>query len=180
MALIDKETIRKKIERMKDEASIVFSVYDMGYENGKIETCNAILDVLDTLPEQPEEGLEEEVKKYWNEHALDYRIGRVADLDFMFLCARHFYELGQQSRPKVSDSSLEEEIDKYFQGWSNDDEYGDALMSDYTGVNVDKCKEIARHFAEWGRKQVLQEIYDGKVKPVDKITAAWLVDERNT
>ena len=40
-------------------------------------------------------------------------------------------------------------------------------------------EDIARHFAEWGRKQVLQEIYDGKVKPVDKITAAWLDDERN-
>ena len=39
---------------------------------------------------------------------------------------------------------------------------------------------FARHFAEWGRKQVLQEIYDGKVKPVDKITAAWLDDEQNT
>lgn len=34
--------------------------------------------------------------------------------------------------------------------------------------------------ADWGRKQVLQEIYDGKVKPVDKITAAWLADEQNT
>lgn len=69
-------------------------------------------------------GLEEEVKKYWNAHALDYRVGRVADLDFIFLCARHF--------------------------------------------------------AEWGRKQVLQEIYDGKVKPVDKITTAWLDGEQNT
>lgn len=39
---------------------------------------------------------------------------------------------------------------------------------------------VAHHFAEWGKKQVLQEIYDGKVKPVDKITAAWLDDEQNT
>jgi hypothetical protein len=36
---------------------------------------------------------------------------------------------------------------------------------------------FARHFAEWGRKQVLQEIADGKIHPVDKITAAWLNDE---
>ena len=43
--------------------------------------------------EQPD-GLDEEVKKYWNAHAIDYRIGRVADLDFMFLCARHFAEWG--------------------------------------------------------------------------------------
>lgn len=49
---------------------------------------------------------------------------------------------------------LEEEIEKYFQGWINDDEYGDALMPDYTGVDVDKCKEIARHFAEWGAEHL--------------------------
>lgn len=34
--------------------------------------------------------------------------------------------------------------------------------------------------AGWGKKQVLQEIYDGKVKPADKITAAWLADEQDT
>lgn len=35
---------------------------------------------------------------------------------------------------------------------------------------------IGKYFYELGRKQVLQEIYDGKTKPVDKITAAWLDD----
>ena len=35
---------------------------------------------------------------------------------------------------------------------------------------------LAEHFYERGRKQVLQEIYEGKVKPVDEITAAWLDD----
>lgn len=45
---------------------------------------------------------------------------------------------------------------------------------------IDIVHIIARHFAEWGRKQVLQEIYEGKVKPVDKITAAWLDDESKT
>lgn len=53
--------------------------------------------LIDSLQqEQPVEGLEEEVKKYWNAHALDYRIGRVADLDFLFLCARHFAEWGAE------------------------------------------------------------------------------------
>lgn len=36
---------------------------------------------------------------------------------------------------------------------------------------------IGKYFYELGRKQVLQEIYDGKTKPVDKITAAWLGDK---
>lgn len=48
--------------------------------------------------EQTEVDLEKEVKKYWNAHALDYRVGRVADLDFIFLCARHFYELGLNAK----------------------------------------------------------------------------------
>ena len=47
--------------------------------------------------EQPEVDLEEEVKNYWNAHSLDYRIGRVADLDFIFLCARHFAEWGKNN-----------------------------------------------------------------------------------
>ena len=37
--------------------------------------------------------------------------------------------------------------------------------------------DIATYFYKLGRKQVLQEIYDGKTKPVDKITAAWLDDK---
>lgn len=54
---------------------------------------------------------------------------------------------------------LEEEIERYF-------------YYEYTDNTPNEA--IARHFAEWGRKQVLQEIYDGKIHPVDSITAAWL------
>lgn len=49
----------------------------------------------------------------------------------------------------------------------------DGPMPEYGG----SIKEAFIAGAEWGRKQVLQEIYEGKVKPVDKITAAWLDDE---
>lgn len=38
--------------------------------------------------------LEDEVMKYWNDHALEYRLGRVSDLDFLHICARHFAEWG--------------------------------------------------------------------------------------
>jgi len=51
-------------------------------------------------------------------------------------------------------------------------------FGDEIGIPVsDAFLSIARHFYELGRKQVLQEIYDGKTKPVDKITAAWLDDK---
>ena len=69
---------------------------------------------------------------------------------------------------KFAVEGLEEELKRYI----NSDEY---INTRENGTLL-----IARHFAEWGRKQVLQEIYDGKVKPVDKITAAWLADEQNT
>ena len=71
----------------------------------------------------------------------------------------------QQEQPEVD---LEKEIDKYcepIQAWQ---------IQEAPFSSMDDC---ARHFAEWGRKQVLQEIYEGKVKPVDKITAAWLDDD---
>lgn len=68
---------------------------------------------------------------------------------------------------------LEKEIDKCWQNWlspSNQKEVEGVLpKTEFT--------MYARHFSEFGRKQVLQEIYDGKTKPVDKITAAWLDDK---
>jgi len=76
-----------------------------------------------------------------------------------------FIDSLQQEQPEVD---LEKEVEKY-------------LLDNADFVTKSTSKEmvntLARHFAEWGRKQVLQEIYEGKVKPVDKITAAWLDDE---
>lgn len=44
--------------------------------------------------------LEDEVMRYWNDHALEYRLGRVSDLDFLHLCARHFAEWGAEHLKK--------------------------------------------------------------------------------
>lgn len=63
---------------------------------------------------------------------------------------------------------LDEEMEKFFETMP---------VLEHENIFEDTFKNIARHFAEWGRKQVLQEIYEGKVKPADKITAAWLDDE---
>ncbi len=51
------------------------------------------------------------------------------------------------------------------------------LREECSADDEPSISDIARHFYELGRKQVLQEIYEGKAKPVDKITAAWLDDE---
>lgn len=52
----------------------------------------------------------------------------------------------------------------------------EAASKRFPEVSYAKLSRIAKRFYELGRKQVLQEIYDGKTKPVDKITAAWLDD----
>lgn len=111
MALINKETICAEIERRK----IAYRSSDNLQDAIRYDEITDILAFLDSLPEQPVEGLEEEAINYCFDN----------------------------------------------------------------GINLSprQATDFARHFAEWGRKQVLQEIYDGKVKPVDKITAAWLDGE---
>lgn len=46
------------------------------------------------------EELEKEVIKFWNDHSLEYRLGRVADIDFLHLCARHFADWGSKHLKK--------------------------------------------------------------------------------
>lgn len=149
MALIDKDQVKAEIERRLKKISKSNAVFTQG----KRDAYKNLLSFLDTQPDEPKsDELDKEIDRSWNRDT-GFQPGFVVlDLnkeDYSEI-ARHFYELGQQSRPKKSDNSLEEEIEKYFQGWINDLECGDALTADCTGVDVDKCKEIARHFAEWG------------------------------
>ena len=81
--------------------------------------------------EKPEVDLEKEIIRYQRED-MD-RDTTVRDV------ARHFYELGQQNRPKISDTSLEEEIERY-----------EEEIHGYDSVSSDDCKNIARHFSRWG------------------------------
>ena len=58
---------------------------------------------------------------------------------------------------------LDKEIAKYFEGWYNDDEYKDACKPDYTGVSVEECKDIARHFANWQKQQMMKNSTDAYI-----------------
>ena len=82
-----------------------------------------------------------------------------------------FIDSLQQEQPEVN---LEKEVDKE---WRECYPIDEGMGDEKAVLVIEQFHRIARHFAEWGRKQVLQEIYEGKVKPVDKITAAWLDDE---
>lgn len=52
--------------------------------------------------EQPEVELEKEIQSFWNANALKYRLGHIADIDFLTYTARHFYELGLNARKEES------------------------------------------------------------------------------
>ena len=94
MALIDKETICKEIERR---------FWDYGtplHDEDVTKKVDEILDFLDTLPEQPVEGLEEEVKNYFQGHWPGMETVEQCNTDMHFTppaimrLAEHFYELG--------------------------------------------------------------------------------------
>lgn len=70
MALIDKEIIRKEIERLKSlHSPIPFGDnYEVGYSDGYQDCCDNILAFLDTLPEQPVEGQKEAAREYAKEY----------------------------------------------------------------------------------------------------------------
>lgn len=101
----------------------------------------------------PAEGFDREFSKFSNdvdaEHPFPICVDEFKDF------ARHFYELGRQSKPKVCEE-LEEEITKFT---------GEII----TGVNpiytestakhiVDKT---ARHFAQWQKEQMMKEAVGG-------------------
>ena len=54
------------------------------------------------------------------------------------------------SLPEQPVEGLEAEVERYFNGWNIDLEYGDVIKPDYTGLSLDECKEIARHFYDFG------------------------------
>ncbi|MBO7071857.1 MAG: hypothetical protein J6W09_11280 [Bacteroidales bacterium] len=48
--------------------------------------------------DQQEVDLKKEIQSFWNANALEYRLGHVADINFLAYTARHFYELGLNAR----------------------------------------------------------------------------------
>ena len=112
----------------------------------------AFFDDMDYEPEPVCEDLEEEINLAWGKLEKDYSpsaldkttiivSGLVGEKQFSNI-ARHFYELGRQSKPKVSEG-LEEEYKDYVE---NDPVYSKL-------VNRNAGLDIARHFAQWQAKQ---------------------------
>lgn len=85
---IDKAVIKAELERIEHETN-----YEPFTDEvlGKRFVCRSLLSFLDTL-EVKEVDLEEEVKRWKNEHG----VYGMDDLDFIF--AKHFFELGLKTK----------------------------------------------------------------------------------
>lgn len=152
---------------------------DKEYANQRIDEIDCILDVdIDSLQqEQPIQvntltwkdivDLERIINNVHYEFR--YGIGQKSFGDEVL--DRFRAERDEQEQPEVD---LEKEI---IIQWSKCNPTDEGMGSEYAIIGVEQFDAIVRHFYKLGRKQVLQEIYDGKTKPVDKIIAAWFDDK---
>jgi len=183
------EKIRQEIERLKAEYNAQISSHLMSeslVSMGKVEALNKVLAFIDSLPDEhsydtqnytptPSVSIDDVARVQFASHAkiIEKKRKTILDWEQFKEVAGIFYGFGKRdSLPDEEPSKeLEEEIqkaiDKYPLNKADMDE--DDIATYHQGLIFG-----ARHFAEWGRKQVLQEIYDGKIHPVDSITAAWL------
>ena len=135
---LPKETILHKGVNVVQEQPVC--LYDGGTPSK--EKCGKCSTTCSVRVEQPVcEELEEEIKRYGKE---EMPVVLESDLNDI---ARHFYELGRQSKPKVSED-LEEEICRYFS------KHPVKFITMWT-----ELKNTALHFAQWGESR-------GKVGPI--------------
>lgn len=100
MKYIDAEKLKAEIERLKDTAC---RRADNRYGREDANTYEAwagayekVLEILDAIPEQPVEGLEEEVKRYYSEN-FAYITSDQPTLSILTNIARHFAEWGKNN-----------------------------------------------------------------------------------
>ena len=120
--------------------------------------------------EQPvSEGLEKEINLAWGKLEKDYSpsaldktiiivSGLVGEKQFSNI-ARHFYELGRQSKPKVS-----EDVEDEFKRWW--EENHDSINIKHTMYWY--MEQLASHFAQWQKEQMEKNAVEGKVRPWDE------------
>ena len=58
---------------------------------------------------------------------------------------------------------LEKEINAFFAGWCEEDEYGSAVKPDFYSAGLEDIKDIARHFAQWQKEQMMKDAIEVKI-----------------
>ena len=95
---IDADLLRKEIERLKDEYTDIAIDSSRGWVNANyvIEDLEQLqLQIYSLQQEQPEVNLENEYKEYVED---DPVVSKLTNRNVGLAIARHFYELGKNSR----------------------------------------------------------------------------------
>ena len=143
-----KDQIRAEIKRLKRQLIRGACSAQIEMEtNCKDEAYNEVLAKLDTLKEQPVE-LEKEIKE-----TFDKDITTLKSFGAYSRFARHFYNLGRQSKDQPVCEGLEEEIYNY----ANTIAEGTPLF--------EIIPQTARHFAQWQKEQMMKEAVEGTIFP---------------
>jgi hypothetical protein len=103
-------------------------------------------------------GQARRTKDYYNEVAYG------AEMD---VCNRLLSFLSDLETKVADSDGLNGEIERYFEGWSDDSEYGQAVMRDGACAGVDECEDIARHFYDLGCRRTAEK-YDESEKPMNQ------------
>ncbi len=144
MTIIEK--IKAEIERLYGNACSE-DRWDMGYDCACEDMMSFLIDLEKSEKPINLEGLEEEINRYLEPiHAADIQFEPFTQ---MTKCARHFYDIGQRSRLKISDNSLEEEIAGMYRAL-----FGTDIINRKEMIYLDTFEAIARHFAQWGAEHL--------------------------
>lgn len=165
--MTDKELIRQEIERRIK--NLEFSLEKNCVEKyskldilGNITTLKSILKYIDSLPEEPaSEELDTEIAIMWSKSChlnkeRDKRIATLTSIEFTEI-ARHFAEWGRnhfENKSETVSEDFEEEYEKYFKTHETD-----IVLNPYTN-----CKDIARHFTEWQKQQMMKDAVESIVE----------------
>ena len=192
----DERIIRAIIDALYSHSNSINLLSSRGYQMGDIEAW------LEKQKEQPQEELVYRLNGFMQEYIKEGK--DEAEKEHRFKCYQLFWDaledadFFEQKEQKPTPDWMPKFLDElrskknYFDLDEHRDIEGHILAiinwiapnyfkeKEQKPVEGDNETEIQKAFREGksaGRKQVLQEIYEGKVKPVDKITAEWLDDE---
>lgn len=165
MKYIDTDQLKVEIERLKQENSISddkeYAQYELDVACGYDMALEKVLLILNSLQqEHPEVDLEKEITRTYH----DGSVADTSDMDHNDYenIARHFYELGcrhvavmyddieykEQMVDELTTKELVDEIVEEYKKYVDDDPVFSKHVNKVAGIS------IARHFAEWGAKQV--------------------------
>jgi len=137
-----------------DIGSTEKELFDEKIENAQYEECKDILNIIDSMQEEPvtsdfETALAKEWKGYNDRGAatVDALEDNTQELAF----AKGFYRGWNYPKEKPVSEDLEKDIEKEWNCYSKD---GDIAV-----INVLSFKLIAQHFIQWQKQQMMKEAF---------------------